>query len=108
MSLTVRIDLHVHSEASSDASDPSGLVLEQAAEVGLDAVVITDHDVIYESVRAAELAPIAETAVWVRERGGIAIVPHPFRRSHHNVRKHRLRGVDPDAIEVDNSWTFTG
>ena len=141
MSLTVRIDPHVHSEASYDASDPSELILEQAAEIGLDAVVITDHDVIYESVAAAKLAPkyglvgipgvevstadghllavgvesmpprrapMAETAAWIQERGGVAVVPHPFQRSRHGVRKRRLREVDPDAIEVYNSWAFTG
>ena len=57
MSLTARIDPHVHSAASYDGSDPSELLLEQAADIGLDAIVITDHDVIHESVRAAELAP---------------------------------------------------
>ena len=141
MSLTARIDPHVHSAASYDGSDPSELLLEQAADIGLDAIVITDHDVIHESVRAAELAPkyglvgipgvevstsdghllavgveempprrapMAETAAWVQGRGGIAIVPHPFQRSRHGVRKRRLRGVDPDAIEVYNSWAFTG
>jgi predicted metal-dependent phosphoesterase TrpH len=141
VSLTVRIDPHVHSEASYDADDPVELILEQAAEIGLDAVVITDHDVVHESVRAAELAPMyglvgipgvevstadghllclgvrempprrapmKETVEWVRDRGGVAIVPHPFQRSRHGVRKKRLRGVDPDAIEVYNSWLFTG
>ena len=141
MSLTVRIDPHVHSEASYDGTDPVELLLEQAAEIGLDGVAVTDHDVIHESVRAAELAPtyglvgipgvevstadghllalgieempphresMADTAAWVRERGGVAIVPHPFQRSRHGVRKRRLRGVEPDAIEVYNSWAFTG
>ncbi|MFC6874713.1 PHP domain-containing protein [Halobellus marinus] len=141
MSLTVRIDPHVHSDASYDGTDPVELLLEQAAEIGLDAVVVTDHDVIHESVRAAELAPqyglvgipgvevstadghllalgieempprrasMAETAAWVRERGGTSIVPHPFQRSRHGVRKRRLQGVEPDAIEVYNSWAFTG
>ncbi|WP_101294608.1 CehA/McbA family metallohydrolase [Halegenticoccus soli] len=142
--LTVRIDPHVHSEASYDASAPVELVLEQAAEIGLDAVVITDHDVIDESLRAAELAPlyglvgipgvevttahghllaigveempprrrpVDETAAWVRERGGVAIVPHPFQRSRHGIRKRHLVGCDGgcvDAIEVYNSWLFTG
>jgi predicted metal-dependent phosphoesterase TrpH len=138
-SLTVRIDPHVHSEASYDASDPVDLLLEQAAEIGLDAIVITDHDVIHESIRAAELAPLyglvgipgvevstadghllalgveempprrvslAETMDWVRDRGGVGIVPHPFQRSRHGVRKRKL--TDGDAIEVYNSWLFTG
>ncbi|MFC6726396.1 PHP domain-containing protein, partial [Halobium palmae] len=55
--LTIRVDPHVHSEASYDASDPVELILEQSAEIGLDAVVVTDHDVLHESIRAAELAP---------------------------------------------------
>ncbi|WP_411964370.1 CehA/McbA family metallohydrolase [Haloferax sp. YSMS24] len=147
-SLTVRIDPHVHSEGSYDADDPVELILEQAAEIGLDAVVITDHDVIHESIRAAQLAPmyglvgipgvevstadghllalgveelpprrqpLDETAQWVRERGGVAIVPHPFQRSRHGIRKRRLaryhdaNGGDAfDAIETYNSWLFTG
>ncbi|AFK19967.1 PHP domain-containing protein [Haloferax mediterranei ATCC 33500] len=146
--LTVRIDPHVHSEGSYDAHDPVELILEQAAEIGLDAVVVTDHDVIDESIRAAQLAPmyglvgipgvevstadghllalgveelpprrrpLDETARWVRERGGVAIVPHPFQRSRHGVRRKRLgryddaaRGDAFDAIETYNSWLFTG
>ena len=136
---TVRIDPHVHSEASYDGHDPVELLLEQAAEVGLDGVVVTDHDVIHESVRAAELAPeygllgipgvevstavghllaigvdempprrtgLKETVGWVRDHGGIAVVPHPFQRSRHGVPRRHL--VDCDAIEVFNSWLFTG
>jgi predicted metal-dependent phosphoesterase TrpH len=139
--LTVRIDPHVHSDASYDAQDPVELILEQAAEIGLDAVVVTDHDVLHESIRAAELAPMyglvgipgvevstadghllalgveempprresmAKTVQWVRDRGGVAIVPHPFQRSRHGIRRKRLETVDPDAIEVYNSWLFTG
>ncbi|ELZ75640.1 MULTISPECIES: CehA/McbA family metallohydrolase [Haloferax] len=146
--LTVRIDPHVHSEGSYDAHDPVELILEQAAEIGLDAVVVTDHDVIDESLRAAQLAPmyglvgipgvevstadghllalgveelpprrrpLDETARWVRERGGVAIVPHPFQRSRHGIGRRRLgryhdaAGGDAfDAIETYNSWLFTG
>ena len=139
--LTVTIDPHVHSAGSYDAADPAELLLEQAAEIRLDAIVVTDHDVLDESLRAADLAPrygligipgvevstadghllalgvtslpprrvpMTETVSWVRDRGGVAIVPHPFQRSRHGIRKRRLRHVDPDAIEVYNSWTFTG
>jgi predicted metal-dependent phosphoesterase TrpH len=55
--VTVSIDPHVHSDESYDGHEPVELILEHAAEIGLDAVVITDHDVIGESKRAAELAP---------------------------------------------------
>ncbi|WP_434522278.1 CehA/McbA family metallohydrolase [Halorubrum sp. AS12] len=54
--VTVSIDPHVHSEGSYDGHEPVELILEHAAEIGLDAVVITDHDVIRESKRAAEIA----------------------------------------------------
>jgi len=136
---TIRIDPHVHSEASYDGHDPVELLLEQAAEIGLDGIVVTDHDVIYESLRAAELAPeygllgipgvevstevghllaigvtempprrapLDETVGWVRDHGGVAVVPHPFQRSRHGVPRRHL--VDCDAIEVFNSWLFTG
>ncbi len=54
--VTFRIDPHVHSEGSYDAHDPVELLLEQAADIGLDGIVITDHDTIHESLKAAELA----------------------------------------------------
>lgn len=54
----VRIDTHVHTDASYDANVPLESVLERAAAVGLDGVVVTDHDTIEESRRAAELAPL--------------------------------------------------
>ena len=54
---TVAIDPHVHSDGSYDGHEPVELLLEQASEIGLDGVVVTDHDVIKESLRAAELAP---------------------------------------------------
>ena len=133
------IDFHVHSEGSYDGHEPIELILEHAADIGLDGVVITDHDEIDESIRAAELAPeygligipgvevstkhghllaigveerpdpgrsFADTVETVRELGGIAIVPHPFQRSRHGVRKRNL--TDADAIETYNSMLFTG
>ncbi|WP_440766408.1 PHP-associated domain-containing protein [Natronorubrum sp. DTA7] len=133
------IDFHVHSDDSYDGHEPIELILEQAADIGLDGIVITDHDEISESIRAAGLAPeygligipgvevstrhghllaigveerpdpgqpFMETVQTVRELGGIAIVPHPFQRSRHGVRKRRIE--DADAIETYNSMVFTG
>ena len=133
------IDFHVHSEDSYDGHEPVELILEHAADIGLDGVVITDHDEIGESLRAAELAPeyglvgipgvevstrhghllaigveerpepgqpFTQSVECVRELGGIAIVPHPFQRSRHGVRKRHIN--DADAIEVYNSMLFTG
>ncbi|WP_435092798.1 CehA/McbA family metallohydrolase [Halorubrum sp. N11] len=163
-SVTVSIDPHVHSDDSYDGHEPVDLILEHAAEIGLDAVVITDHDVIGESKRAADIAdeygligipgvevstahghllaigvermpprrrPYDETVAWIRDHGGVAIVPHPFQRSRHGVRERNIPlpdsdegevessaddgGTDAnrdvaevDAIEVFNAWLFTG
>ena len=151
-SATVRIDPHVHSDGSYDGHEPVELILEHAADIGLDAVVITDHDAMGESRRAADLAadhgligipgvevstahghllaigvdrmpprrqPYPETVTWIHDHGGVAVVPHPFQRSRHGVRRRdvpipgdRPGDADPvdevDAIEVFNAWLFTG
>jgi predicted metal-dependent phosphoesterase TrpH len=52
----LRIDPHVHTEDSYDADEPVERMLDRAAAVGLDGVVVTDHDAIRESRRAAILA----------------------------------------------------
>ncbi|WP_276300314.1 PHP domain-containing protein [Halorussus lipolyticus] len=137
--VTVAIDPHVHSEGSYDGHEPVELLLEQASDIGLDGIVVTDHDTIAESLRAAELAPqyglvgipgvevstaaghllaigveerpephrpLDETVEWIRDAGGTAVVPHPFQRTRHGVRKGHI--TDCDAIEVYNAWIFTG
>ena len=139
MEQTLQIDLHVHSEGSYDGGEPVDLILEHAADIGLGGVVITDHDTIYELLRAAELAPeyglvgipgvevstahghllaigveempprrapYDETVEWVRDHGGVAVVPHPFQRTRHGVRKKHI--PDVDAVEAFNAWLFTG
>ena len=55
-SVTVSVDPHVHSAASYDGHEPVELILEHAAEIGLDAVAITDHDTMGASRRAAAIA----------------------------------------------------
>lgn len=50
--------------------------------------------------------PFAATVEWVRERGGLAIVPHPFQRSRHGVPERVIE--DCDGIEVHNAWAVTG
>lgn len=133
------IDPHVHSEGSYDGNEPVELILEHASDIELDGVVITDHDSIEESLRAAELAPeyglvgipgvevstgvghvlaigveecpergqpFEATVREIREQGGVAVVPHPFQRSRHGVRRRNLG--ECDGIEVYNSMVFTG
>jgi len=55
--ISVALDPHVHSEGSYDGYEPVERLLERAVEVGLDGIVVTDHDAIEQSLRAAELAP---------------------------------------------------
>jgi predicted metal-dependent phosphoesterase TrpH len=138
---TLEVDFHVHSEASYDGHEPVELILEHAADIDLDAVVITDHDTMEASIVAAERAPeygligipgvevstadghllaigvddmpapgrpMDETVEAVQSDGGAAVVPHPFQRTRHGVRKRRLKRLDPDAIETFNAWLFTG
>lgn len=135
------VDPHVHSADSYDGHEPAELLLEQAADIGLDAIVVTDHDAIEESLRAARLAPeyglvgvpgvevstaaghllaigveerpdpgrpLRDTVARVRELGGVPVVPHPFQRTRHGVRRRRLAGVDVSGIETYNAWLFTG
>jgi len=53
----LRIDPHVHSVGSYDCVTPVERILERARTVGLDGVVVTNHDAIERSLRAAERAP---------------------------------------------------
>lgn len=50
--------------------------------------------------------PFESTVQAIRDRGGVAIVPHPFQRIRHGVRKRNLTACD--AIEVYNAWLLTG
>jgi predicted metal-dependent phosphoesterase TrpH len=50
--------------------------------------------------------PFMHTMKNIREQGGVAIIPHPFQRTRHGVKKSKIK--DCDAIEVYNSWLFTG
>lgn len=43
---TLRVDPHLHTDASDDGHTAPEELLEQAAEVGLDAVAVTDHDTV--------------------------------------------------------------
>jgi 3',5'-nucleoside bisphosphate phosphatase len=59
----VRIDLHTHSSVSDGTDDPAALI-RTAADAGLDAVALTDHDTTAGWSLAAEARP-----------AGLAVVP---------------------------------
>src|SRR6201999_1082759 len=58
---TVRIDLHVHSNASDGTDDPAEVV-RRARAAGLDVIALTDHDT-QAGVAAARDAAGAELTV---------------------------------------------
>jgi len=47
-----------------------------------------------------------DTVAWIREAGGVAVVPHPFQRTRHGVAAATI--TDCDGIEVFNAHTLTG
>jgi predicted metal-dependent phosphoesterase TrpH len=49
------VELHAHSELSYDGRDPVEDLVDRAAEVGLDALAVTDHDEISASLEAVDL-----------------------------------------------------
>jgi predicted metal-dependent phosphoesterase TrpH len=62
---TLRIDPHVHTVASHDGHVTPERLVERAIEVGLDGVVVTDHDTVEGARIAAGLAPEEELLVVV-------------------------------------------
>lgn len=84
----VRIDLHIHSDAS-DGTLPPADVVTRAADAGLDIIAITDHDT------TAAVPPAAAAAV----DAGIRLIPGiEISAAHRGRDLHFLGyGVDPDA-----------
>jgi predicted metal-dependent phosphoesterase TrpH len=53
----VRIDTHVHTSASYDSTADLRAVLARAERIGLDGLIVTDHDRIESALRARRIAP---------------------------------------------------
>ncbi|GCF13934.1 phosphoesterase [Haloarcula mannanilytica] len=49
--------------------------------------------------------PLVDTARTIQDRGGVAVVPHPFQRSRHGASRTAIDGVD--GIEVYNAHALT-
>lgn len=139
--MSLRLDAHVHTRHSYDATPTVREVLSSAREADVDGVVVTDHDTVAGSRRAVDLAPeyglfalpgvevstagghllalgVAEapargrpmsgTVAAVRERGGVAVVPHPFQVSRHGAGRRTVERAAPDALETFNAHLLTG
>jgi len=129
--LKLKLDLHVHTNRSSDAfTSPKQLTII-CRDRGLDGLAITDHNVlsvdssdevvflqgIEISTRDGHIIGLGlsesvprglsadDTIRRINNLGGISIVPHPYDLLRSSVRPHTL-AVRPDAIEVINSSSF--
>ncbi|MFB6151920.1 MAG: CehA/McbA family metallohydrolase [Haloarculaceae archaeon] len=79
--------------------------------VGLEVSSAAGHVLALDVDEAVEPGlPFGETLSRIRERGGIAVIPHPFQEMRSgvlaNVSRERLQ--EADALEVYNSRLLTG
>lgn len=133
-SLPLKIDLHVHTCYSQDASITLREVAVYAKKRGLDGVAITDHDTVKGALKPIQKSnfliipgieittqrghvlalnvttPIpprlspSETIQRIHDAGGIAVAAHPNAIYKGGLRRHVTS--DFDAVEVINSTTF--
>jgi len=129
--LKLKLDLHVHTNRSSDAFTSPKQLANICRNRGLDGLAITDHNVlavdssdellilpgIEISTRDGHLIGVGlsetvprglsadETLRRIKALHGVSIVPHPYDLLRSSVRPHTLE-VRPDAIEVINSSSF--
>lgn len=61
----MKLDLHIHSEYSRDASASAAEIVRRCKSIGLDGLAITDHNEIKGSLEAYSIAP-AEGMIVVR------------------------------------------
>jgi predicted metal-dependent phosphoesterase TrpH len=112
----IKVDLHVHSRYSPDASGTIPEILRYARSRRLDAIAITDHDTFEGSLAARKIRSendvqvipgieltipggpfgthlivlyvedkfpcpnIIEAVRGIKQRGGVLVLPHPYRR----------------------------
>jgi predicted metal-dependent phosphoesterase TrpH len=129
--LKLKLDLHVHTNRSSDAFTPPRQLANICRDRGLDGLAITDHNVLSLDSSAeplilpgieistgdghvigfglSETIPRGlsadETIRRIRNLHGVSIIPHPYDLLRSSVRPHLLT-VRPDAIEIINSSSF--
>jgi predicted metal-dependent phosphoesterase TrpH len=129
--LKLKLDLHVHTNRSSDAFTSPKQLANICGDRGLDGLAITDHNVlavdssnevvflpgIEISTRDGHVIGLGlseavprglsadETLQRVKDLHGVSIIPHPYDLLRSSVRPHTLV-IRPDAIEVINSSSF--
>ncbi len=124
----MKLDLHVHTNKSSDAHTRLEELVPNIRRVGLDGLAITDHDMLSTGTLEETLiipgieissrdghiiglgisSPVPgglsgdETILEIQKQGGVSIVAHPYDMLRSAIKPDILT-VMPDAIEVINS-----
>lgn len=108
-------DLDAIAITDHDAIDVSLAAVERAPEHGLTAIPGVEVSTaaghllaLFVTDRPPAGRPLGDTVDAIRDRGGLAVVPHPFQVSRHGIRKRRLAAADVDAVEAFNALTMTG
>jgi len=132
----LKIDLHVHTCYSEDASTTLKEVIDYAEKKGLNGVAITDHNTLdgarklvkesglivipgleVETRQGHVLAlnittsmpsklNLVETVQRIHENGGTAIIAHPYAAFKGRIKHEAALNSKLDAIEVVNAAAF--
>ncbi|MCX8170002.1 MAG: PHP domain-containing protein [Candidatus Methanomethyliaceae archaeon] len=118
--MKLKIDFHVHTNASRDAISSIKEVIIYAKRMGLDGIAITDHDVMIDPIIAEKLSeesnliiiPGMELSTEIGHliflEDDLIIIPHPLDSLSHGIGSENvkeLRKLNP-AIEVKNGSTL--
>jgi len=131
--VSLKIDLHVHTEKSADAVNTIQEINRRCREVGIDGYAVCDHDTIdaLDEARVAEGVivipgleisargahilcldpsevvphglPIIETVEKIHEQGATAILAHPYAIPRSYVNLKTVEVAGFDVIEVANA-----
>ena len=132
----LKIDLHVHTCYSEDASTTLKEVIDYAEKKGLNGVAITDHNTLEGALKLAKesrllvirglevetrqghvlalniASPIpsklnlVETVQRIHENGGKAIIAHPYAAFKGRTKHEAALNSKLDAVEVVNAAAF--
>ncbi|MHA1686208.1 MAG: CehA/McbA family metallohydrolase [Candidatus Heimdallarchaeaceae archaeon] len=131
----MKFDLHIHSKYSPDSKNEPKEIIKMAKKKGLKGIAITDHDTVkfyekeYEKkgiiiVPGIEISTkkghiialgikekiekkltVEETIEKIKEKGGIAVIAHPFDITRKGIGKE-IRKLEKIVVETQNGATM--
>jgi predicted metal-dependent phosphoesterase TrpH len=132
----LKIDLHVHTCYSEDATTTLEELVDYTKKKGLDGIAVTDHNTLQGALKLAKksqltiipglevetsgghvlalnvttLIPpklsITETCQKIHDAGGVAVIAHPGAVLKTGLRQKITSECNLDAVEVINSGAF--